>query len=156
MLDEHFYPHLAGFTFAKNFPFPLTKSSEIELSEHVGTPLYMAPELLNYKNYGIGVDIYAFSILAFEVVSGFTLKQRAFGYWYDIAKGIRPEFADDVTDPMQGLISRCWNDDTDERPSFDEIYEQLSTDYRSYCKYDLDDDEIENYIKMINKLECNQ
>ena len=37
----------------------------------IGTPLYMAPELMmDEEKYGPGIDVYAFAILAYEIVSG--------------------------------------------------------------------------------------
>lgn len=36
----------------------------------VGTPLYMAPEVLMGKDYNFKVDIYSFSLIAYKVITG--------------------------------------------------------------------------------------
>ena len=46
------------------------------------------------------------------------------------------------------MISRCWDPDPKRRPSFNEIYEKLSTDF-SYSPEEIDDDEIRNYLETI-------
>ena len=65
--------------------------------------------------------------------------------------GVRPTFSDDVTEPMRELISRCWNDDPGERPEFGEIYEKLANDYKSYFQFNVDEDEIQEYIDLLNQ-----
>lgn len=35
-----------------------------------GTPSYMAPEIINKKNYSFSVDIWALGILLFKMLSG--------------------------------------------------------------------------------------
>ena len=151
LLDSDFYPHIGGFSLSRCFPHPLTKSMEFEMTTGIGTSFYMAPELIIEEDkYGIGVDIYAFSILAYELVTEERGRVRLASM---IKYGERPSFNDKVTEPMKALISKCWCEDVDERPSFDEIYEKLSTDYKSYFSYDdVDDNEINDFIQMLNKL----
>lgn len=151
LLDRNFYPHIGAFSLSRCFPHPLTKLMEFEMTTGIGTTFYMAPELINEEEkYGIGVDIYAFSILAYELVTEEKARVRLFAL---IGHDERPSFNDKVTEPMKALISKCWCEDADERPSFDEIYEKLSTEYKSYFSYDdVDDNEINDFIKMLNKL----
>lgn len=49
---------------------------------------------------------------------------------------------------MKGLIDKCWSQNPDHRPSFDEIYAQLSTDF-SYLNEKLDEEKIKEYIKKV-------
>lgn len=51
---------------------------------------------------------------------------------------------------MNELISRCWSPKVEDRPSFDEIFEQLSTDF-SYFKETVDHNSIQLYL---NQLSC--
>ena len=156
LLDANYYPQISGFTLCRIFPHPLKKSMEMEMSTGIGTPLYMAPEILKNDNdeYGIAVDVYSFSILAYELVTGnapYDDTKSFIRLFTDVLKGLRPTFSDDVTQPMKDLISRCWNEDPDERPSFDEIYDLLANDYNSFFHYDLDEDEIQEYIDTLNQ-----
>ncbi|KAK8899204.1 hypothetical protein M9Y10_001508 [Tritrichomonas musculus] len=154
LLDDNLYPHLGGFTFLRNFPRPLTLTNELDMSAGIGTPLYMAPELIKMEdNYGIGVDIYAFAIIAYEVASGLDVnngRTTPYIHYKNVIQGIRPDFPDDMTKPMKDLISKCWNEDVDERLPFDVIYEKLTSDYKSYTQYDVDEDEVREYIDMLN------
>ena len=46
---------------------------------------------------------------------------------------------------MKELISRCWSQESKDRPSFKEIFEELSNDF-SYSIEDVDEDEINEYL----------
>lgn len=159
LLDENNYPRLSGFTLCRIFPHPLDMSMEMEMSKNVGAPIYMAPELFKDEpnEYGIAVDVYSYSLLAFEIVTGklpyVEVKFRSMIHVFkEVLKGIRPIFSDDVKQPMVELISRCWCEDPSNRPSFGEIYEILSTDYKSYFQFDVDDEEVQRYIESLNQL----
>ena len=66
--------------------------------------------------------------------------------------GERPSFTADFTKPMENLISKCWNEDPSERLSFGEIYEELSTNYKSYAfNEDIDEEELLDYIEYLNE-----
>lgn len=68
---------------------------------------------------------------------------------YNLAKkvvnGERPKFDDRITNPMQELISRCWDKEPSNRPSFDEIFNELSANF-SLLDEDVDEDEIMEYL----------
>ena len=51
---------------------------------------------------------------------------------------------------MKDLIEKCWSQDPKERPSFDEIFEKLSTDF-SYSEETVDEDEINEYLEMLEE-----
>lgn len=156
LMDENYNPKICDFGLSRLFPESLTKSMKLSLTGQIGTPLYMAPELIKGDEYGTGVDVYAFSILAFEIITGkqpfIELGQKVLKYtlWQKVLTGSRPKFTDDVPEKMKKLISKCWSKNPDERPSFDEIYKTLKSDF-SYSSEDVDDDEINDYIEMIEE-----
>lgn len=41
-----------------------------ELTEQVGTPIWMAPELLLQQKYSEKVDVYSFAICTYEMITG--------------------------------------------------------------------------------------
>ena len=47
---------------------------------------------------------------------------------------------------------RCWSQNPEERPTFDEIYKQLSTNF-DFLKEDVEVDEIEDYLNDINDID---
>lgn len=64
-------------------------------------------------------------------------------------------FIDDEMNPpfpinIKDLISQCWSQNPKERPSFDENYEKLSTDF-SYSEETVDEDEVREYIEKLEE-----
>lgn len=87
-----------------------------------GTQKFMAPEILNEEKYDEKVDVYSFGVLLFFMVSAgempkITLIQVGTGKKATIPTTFAP-FA-------QKLIDKCWNFDPKERPSFNEICEEI-------------------------------
>lgn len=157
MLDDNYYPKLTDFGLSIVFPHPVSNDMEFDIDANIGTPLYMAPEVLKGDKYGPSIDVYSYSICAFEIISGKIPYEtdgqhtNMFRLYNNIINGERPIFTDNFTEPMIDLISRCWNEDPSERPSFNEIYEKLSVDYKSYFINDFDEDEILDYIEYLNQ-----
>lgn len=155
LADIDFYPRICDFGLTRCFPGSITN---ISMTKEIGTPLYMAPELLKGdSHYNSSVDVYAFSILAYEIVTGkspyFELgKLTPFKLINKVTKGYRPKFTKNMTKKMKTLLSRCWDENTSERPTFDEIYKLLSTDF-SFIDEEVDEDEINHYIEDIEN-EC--
>ena len=92
----------------------------------VGTPAYMAPEVLEDEGYSKAADVYSFSILMHEV---YTEKEpfSEFGFkkpWHmseHVIKGGRMSIPDACPSDFSALINKCWAQDPNERPSFKEI-----------------------------------
>ena len=155
LIDEEYFPKVCDFGLSRCFPESLSKSLNVSATGKIGTPLYMAPELMrNGEKYGQGVDVYAFAILAYEIVTGKTpfyelgKKIDLLTLAKKVKKGIRPSLSDDIPENMKDLLQQCWSQDPKERPSFDEVFQLLSSDF-SYSPEDVDDDEIKDYLTMI-------
>lgn len=110
-----------------------------KLDEPVGSLFHMAPELLAWQPYDHRVDIYAFGILIHEVAHG---GARPFP---QVATGLpgamtAEEFSTQVMNggarldwqnpvlELRNLADRCLARDPDQRPSFAEIYQELTGD----------------------------
>jgi serine/threonine protein kinase len=106
-----------------------------------GSPLYMAPEVLQKKALNNKVDVYSFGLILWEVLSG----KRAFQEHLkhnDLAiftsaiceKMERPAIPPEKGSKEEGwnnvyvtnLIKRCWSDKPKDRPDFQEIYDELN------------------------------
>ena len=154
LIDDNYYPILSDFGLAEFFHSDDTESA---LTTNAGTPIYMPPELLRGEA-GLGpyIDVYAFGILAYEIVSGkepyseFDRSDLA-AIKQSIINGYKPVFNAGVTKKMQDLILWCLDERKERRPSFDKIFSELSTDF-SYSFEKVDVDEVMNYINNLDQL----
>lgn len=152
LIDGDYRPRVADFGLSRCFSQALSRSVQLSMTRKIGTPLYMAPELFEDEgHFSTGVDVYAFAILAYEIASGqepYKEKGKSITV-ANLARKVlnneRPKFVDGITDSMWDLITRCWSKEASERPSFDEIFDELSTNF-SLLNEDVDEDEIREYL----------
>ncbi|RHZ85728.1 hypothetical protein Glove_61g18 [Diversispora epigaea] len=88
-----------------------------------------APEVLSGEEYTKAADVYSFGIIAYEIVTGFAP-------YYDIphngelaikiCNGFRPKIPFHTPKLITRMIMRCWNARIIHRPTFEELYEELS------------------------------
>ena len=124
LLDKKFLPRLCDFGLARYEEGSL-------LSKNAGTPVYMAPEVYLAQPYTTKVDVFSYGIMMAEMSE----RKRAYtGFVSPIAlctfvakDNGRPKLTDRTPKPLQRLIQKCWDNDPKKRPTFDEIFEQLST-----------------------------
>ncbi|KAK8837550.1 hypothetical protein M9Y10_036550 [Tritrichomonas musculus] len=124
------------------------------MTGQIGTPLYMAPELLRGEDcYSASVDVYAFSILAYEIVTGeepfseLGENISPFGFAHKVINGHRPKLSGSVSEKMKNLLTRCWSENPEDRPSFEEIFSELS-DF-SYFDETVDEDEVQAFLDVL-------
>lgn len=71
LIDENYYPHINAFNLSRFFPKILSNSNENKMNSQLDDRLCMAPEILSGKKEFIpAVDVYAFGIVANEIVTG--------------------------------------------------------------------------------------
>ena len=100
--------------------------SENNMKTMVGTPEYVAPEVVTPKGkgYSAKADIYSFGIVMWEVWSGqqpysdLQMIEIIFGVTND---HLRPPINVIDEPALSSLIQRCWAHEPEIRPSFDEI-----------------------------------
>lgn len=125
LLNDDYEPVIGDFGFSK---FAETKEA-MRMSMTGGTPLYMAPELYDNYTYGFKVDVYAFGMMAYELLTGiepFHDVKNPAGIPQKVLKGTRPNIPSFIQKPFKELITSCWAQDPDDRPNFDEIVEGLT------------------------------
>lgn len=132
LLDDDLFPRITDFGFSKFF-HPNHQMSQS--TSGIGTISYMAPELLNFSNhYDIKVDVYAFGILMYEVLTGNMAysdlpkeKRNMENIRKIVCEGERPKIKEnEIKKSLQAIIEKCWSQNPAERPSFTEIYNKIS------------------------------
>ncbi|EDR29324.1 serine-threonine protein kinase, putative [Entamoeba dispar SAW760] len=113
------------------------------MTQGIGTPLYMAPELLLNQGYGQAVDVFSYAIVCYEVLSRkVPYSDENFAHSWDVSdfvtKGNRLNIPDSFPPEMAKLISDCWVEDPSLRPKFTEIEERVEAVwkkmYQQHCE----------------------
>lgn len=112
-----------------DFGFSRHASDSSLMTQNIGTPHWMAPELLSTSsNYTSKIDVYAYGILLWELATGQTpytgMDSRQIINQV-LNNDIRPLLPPEVNPAMRDLITQCWDRDPDVRPSFDEIVKKF-------------------------------
>ena len=150
LLDENDYPIICD--------FGISKLESQVLRTGLGTPQYMAPEIdvddeENHR-YTNKVDVFSFAILFYELyVLGpaypdFVDRNQAFSLYTKVQKGKRPNL--DLIDKkiIKDFIEKCWDKDPNNRPSFDEIVDQIKMKEFQEAM-EADENEVTKYLSII-------
>ncbi|EMD48325.1 serine/threonine kinase, putative [Entamoeba histolytica HM-3:IMSS] len=119
---------LTDFGSSRNINMMMTNMT---FTKGIGTPAYMAPEILNKNYYKMPADIYSFAITMYEVWNWKIVYQdkSRFRYPWDIAtfvtKGLRLEQTELITDEQYDIITHSWNLEPKERMKIDEIINRI-------------------------------
>eukprot|EP00002_Diphylleia_rotans_P023720 TRINITY_DN4667_c0_g1_i1.p1 TRINITY_DN4667_c0_g1~~TRINITY_DN4667_c0_g1_i1.p1 ORF type:complete len:773 (-),score=169.82 TRINITY_DN4667_c0_g1_i1:362-2680(-) len=105
-----------------DFGFARIKSSTRTMTK-CGTLSYQAPEILSGKRYNEKADVYSFGILVWEI------ETRELPYAgidpvtlpLSVVDGMRPSTSDLIDTECISHMKRCWANDPNERPSFQQL-----------------------------------
>lgn len=106
-------------------------STNMTFTKGVGSPAYMAPEVLNRQKYKKAADVFSFAIIMLEVVvwsDAYPKKLFPFPWRIadKVANGERTESIENVDDEkMKQLIIDCWKHEPLERLTMDGIVQRL-------------------------------
>ncbi|KAL7716668.1 Protein serine/threonine kinase [Entamoeba marina] len=118
---------LTDFGASRNINMMMTNMT---FTKGIGTPVYMAPEILNRFKYKKSADIYSFSLTIYGTIRwGEVYPKATFVYPWEIANfvsvGNRLQKPDDMDDSTYSLITKCWCHNPKERYDIGEVINGL-------------------------------
>jgi serine/threonine protein kinase len=140
LLDSDYRPRIGDFGFSRI----LSTEQQVQLTEILGTPLFMAPELMREgSTYDFKVDVYAYGMLLYVILANDLPFQTLKGaeFHRTILKGTRPKIPAYLPEFYQKLISQCWAAEPRDRPDFRKVLEMADEMPFGDCNVD----EFENY-----------
>ncbi|KAK8880401.1 hypothetical protein M9Y10_003073 [Tritrichomonas musculus] len=150
LMDEYLIPKVADFGLSKVLHTNTSTRSSQSTIGLKGTIHYMAPEIHTKKEYTKATDVYAFAIIVYEIITNeipFS-NLKAFEIGYKVANNIRPEFKYEPPDSYKQLIESCWSQDPKDRPTFDDIVDDLEND-SGFITETVDENDYQMFIDYI-------
>ena len=151
LLDAKNYPKICDFGISR---FQMQEDNEV-ITQQIGTPHWMAPEMFEGIPYTGKVDVYAYGILLWELLT----RQMPFKGMTPIQimnaiceEKQRPSIPKGTPESLSLLINLCWAQDPEYRPPFDKIA-QLFVDHRVAFP-DTKPEVIDNVIAELNANEA--
>ena len=123
LLDDRLLPKICDFGISR-----FVGENE-QMTKEIGTPHWMAPEIFETEHYTEKVDVYAYGMMLWELVTeqvpfkGRTSVQVATAVCMNNERPIIPSSCPTT---MKNLIQMCWQRDPEKRPSFKQIFHALS------------------------------
>ena len=120
-MDDELHPKICDFGFSKIINNKIRRHESIV--EMKGTVAYIAPEIISHINYTKEADVYSFGFIVFEIMTS-ELPFKGFDEFrilQKVSKGYRPTIPTYVPSAYSDLIMRCWSQNPEDRPSFDEM-----------------------------------
>ncbi|XP_074648888.1 dual serine/threonine and tyrosine protein kinase-like [Tubulanus polymorphus] len=113
--------------------FGLMKPVGLQQHSFVGTPIHIAPEIIQGEHYDTSVDIFSFGILLWYICEGNGNRHPEYAdYCQGVgpilivsALGKRPERKDYFTEDCWRLMTKCWDHNPVARPKADDVVTEL-------------------------------
>uniref|UniRef100_A0A3B3CX03 Mitogen-activated protein kinase kinase kinase 7 n=1 Tax=Oryzias melastigma TaxID=30732 RepID=A0A3B3CX03_ORYME len=100
------------------------------MTNNKGSAAWMAPEVFEGSNYSEKCDVFSWSIILWEVM---TRKKpfdeiggSAFCIMWAVHRGTRPPLIRDLPEPIETLMTRCWDKEPSQRPPMSEVRDTMS------------------------------
>ncbi|EDR26015.1 tyrosine protein kinase, putative [Entamoeba dispar SAW760] len=114
---------LTDFGSSRNINMMMTNMT---FTKGIGTPKYMAPEVLNREHYKMASDIYSYSITILQIITWEDpFPKTSYPHPWDIADSImsgkRPTIIQEVKEDIKEIIEKTWKQEAKERIRIEEV-----------------------------------
>ncbi|KAK8857583.1 hypothetical protein M9Y10_015988 [Tritrichomonas musculus] len=152
LVDDNLNPKIADFGLSKINQSDQSSASMVSTLGLKGTIAYIPPEILNDYDYTKEGDVYAFSMIVYEIMTNIEpFKNCGMSTLISkVSKGIRPDLDQPMPESYKNLIEKCWSQDPSIRPSFDEIVKELKSD-SGFITDLVDEGQYQDYIDYIDE-----
>ncbi|ELP90212.1 protein kinase, putative, partial [Entamoeba invadens IP1] len=108
-------------------------TTNMTFTKGVGTPKYMAPEILNREKYKKEADVYSFAVTMFECFKwGEIYPKKDFQFAWSIADfvsaGKRVQRDKNIPEPYFEIIKQCWTQKKRDRVPIESVVEMLNNE----------------------------
>ncbi|EDR26922.1 proto-oncogene tyrosine protein kinase FER, putative [Entamoeba dispar SAW760] len=108
--------------------------SNMTFTKGIGTPMYMAPEVLDQSKYSEKADVFSFAIVMYETfIWGAPYPKDIFPFPWNIAEfisqGNRRSQTKDMPDWYFKIVSMGWDQQPLNRPKIDKVVEMIEQNY---------------------------
>ncbi|ELP85534.1 protein serine/threonine kinase, putative [Entamoeba invadens IP1] len=126
-VDEKVNGKLTDFGSSRNINLMMTNMT---FTKGIGTPVYMAPEVLNKEKYTKGADIFSFGVTMYETFGWCEAYDKTeFKFPWKIAEFVinrnRLPKKEMMSDKQYELIDKCWKHENKERPTISKVLDAL-------------------------------
>ncbi|XP_072314509.1 mitogen-activated protein kinase kinase kinase 7-like isoform X1 [Eucyclogobius newberryi] len=100
------------------------------MTNNKGSAAWMAPEVFEGSNYSEKCDVFSWGIILWEALSRKKpfdeVGGSAFCIMWAVHRGTRPPLIKDLPEPLETLMTRCWDKEPSLRPSMEEVRSTMS------------------------------
>ena len=150
LLDEYLFPLITDFGISQILD---NKKKNLPATTLNGTIYYTAPEIWGKQKITYACDVYSFAFVLYSILTNeepyMNYNQYEF-FMNVIHNGERPEMNSKIPPPFQSLIQRCWSQNPSERPTFDEIVDEISGK-KEYLLNDVDSSKFYKYVELMSQ-----
>lgn len=155
LFDDFLFPKICDFGLSV-YINDKNKKSAGRKNKLAGTYLYMPPEVIKNEDnpeFSEASDVYAFSLIAYEMFAG-QPPFKSEEFYGAMKSNKRPEFDSSFPEDYKEIIEKCWKENPQERPKFEEIVQFLENDdllQKLEDKFELDIELFDDYHEMISE-----
>ena len=126
IIDSQFSPKICDFGDCR---FPLVSKRNV-CREEDPLPNWMPPEYMTCDVYNEKLDVYSFGMILYQLFTDERIpfyKTKEKKLTKKIVKGMRPDIPETMPMNLKDLITKCWDEKPEKRPSFKDILQLLKS-----------------------------